>query len=704
MIQTKKIFLACSEELLEERRELEIQISRKNKDWVPKGVHLQLESWEDFLDVMSRDGLQQEYKRTIRECDLFVMLFWTKVGRYTQEEFEAAFGHFRATNRPLILTYFKTEPSGIGSENEADLLSLWAFQKKLHALDHYQTRYPNTGELKAHFLQQLDKLAAKQVFPIDAPALTVPPRRSVSAITDQQLGCYLEWLQRRTRHIELRGLLSQGLVELPLEKAYVPLRARSMPRLGEVPANLQARGAGGEQDITLDEVLSLGQHLVIVGGPGSGKTTVLLHMAWALASSLLAGVPERARLRLGLQVEASELPLPILVPLASFARYRRHLPPSTPPRDRTLTHFISHDLIGREAVDLPSDFFATLLKERRPLLLLLDGLDEVASDAERAAVRQSVEDLVNLHPEVRAVITCRTVAYRSGRTALAAGFREIVVQALDPQQHVAPMVEQAYSCIYPQDVQLSRIDDLLRGIERLEQERRARLGPQAEPLVASPLMVRLLMIVHVNEHQLPNERAELFDKAIEALLRADYGREEGTRNELAAGWEAARDLATQLAFHMHSRGSDGGREIEEASIRQLLRSQDKAEVADFILLARERGSLLEERNGVCRFLHLAFQEFLVARHLKEVIGNEGRAALLAFLEERLEDPWWREPILLLAGYQASRQSQRANSLPRWRRLDRLLTHVSQRQSLPPLQRSSGVAAAPRFACTVRSAS
>jgi hypothetical protein len=49
-------------------------------------------------------------------------------------------------------------------------------------------------------------------------------------------------------------------------------------------------------------------------------------MAWALASSLLTGQPEPARSRLGLTMAADELPLPILVPLASFARYRRHLP------------------------------------------------------------------------------------------------------------------------------------------------------------------------------------------------------------------------------------------------------------------------------------------------------------------------------------------------------------------------------------------
>ena len=35
------------------------------------------------------------------------MLFFTKVGQYTEEEFEAAIGQFKATNKPFIFTYFK---------------------------------------------------------------------------------------------------------------------------------------------------------------------------------------------------------------------------------------------------------------------------------------------------------------------------------------------------------------------------------------------------------------------------------------------------------------------------------------------------------------------------------------------------------------------------------------------------------------------
>ena len=53
---------------------------------------------------MSRTRLQDEYNKAIQECDIFVSLFFTKVGKYTKEEFETAFQHFQETNKPKVYT------------------------------------------------------------------------------------------------------------------------------------------------------------------------------------------------------------------------------------------------------------------------------------------------------------------------------------------------------------------------------------------------------------------------------------------------------------------------------------------------------------------------------------------------------------------------------------------------------------------------
>ncbi|WP_295435393.1 toll/interleukin-1 receptor domain-containing protein [uncultured Thiodictyon sp.] len=157
---TKKLFLASSAELKEDRRDFEVFINRKNKDWGARGVSLELVIWEDFLDAVSQTRLQDEYNREIRRCDLFVILCWTKVGRYTQEEFETAFAQFKAANRPFIFTYFKDAPISTGSADKQDLMSLWAFQERLDALGHFYTRYKTSDALQLHFSGQLDKLVA----------------------------------------------------------------------------------------------------------------------------------------------------------------------------------------------------------------------------------------------------------------------------------------------------------------------------------------------------------------------------------------------------------------------------------------------------------------------------------------------------------------------------------------------------------------
>lgn len=154
-----RIFLASSSELADDRQALDQLVSRKNKLWHDRGVFLELQMWEDFLDVMSKTRLQDEYNTVIRDCDLFVLLFWSKVGRYTLEEFEAAVGSFRSAAKPFILVYFKTAPKASGG-SDADRQSLEAFEDRLEQLGHYKTAYHQADRLALHFSEQLDKLAA----------------------------------------------------------------------------------------------------------------------------------------------------------------------------------------------------------------------------------------------------------------------------------------------------------------------------------------------------------------------------------------------------------------------------------------------------------------------------------------------------------------------------------------------------------------
>lgn len=156
-LKTITIFLASSSELKEDREQFEIFINRENKKLIDQGVFLKLELWEDFIDAMSETRLQDEYNVVVRNSDIFVSLLFTKVGRFTEEEFEEAFGTFKSVGKPLIYTYFKDSPINTGSISN-DIKSLLSFQDKLKNLGHYKSTYKNIEDLKLQFSNQLDKV------------------------------------------------------------------------------------------------------------------------------------------------------------------------------------------------------------------------------------------------------------------------------------------------------------------------------------------------------------------------------------------------------------------------------------------------------------------------------------------------------------------------------------------------------------------
>lgn len=103
-----KIFLACSNEMKEDRNNIERLIRSKNDEWQKLNKpSIRLEIWEDQSEAMSPTHSQDEYNKIILKADIFIMLFWHKVGDFTKEEFLIAKEHFTETEKPLILVYQK---------------------------------------------------------------------------------------------------------------------------------------------------------------------------------------------------------------------------------------------------------------------------------------------------------------------------------------------------------------------------------------------------------------------------------------------------------------------------------------------------------------------------------------------------------------------------------------------------------------------
>ena len=562
---------------------------------------------------------------------------------------------FSAVVRPVLPPPWDRRLLWLGIVIPAAIILLAGFGDVLALVEKVWGRGRRPETSPAGLVIHSDSLQIQQVAQLYLGQAAGLPQGSSLA---EQVRAYLQWVSDDCGWVKLRGIKREGeqVMQLPLTDIYVPLEATVHEESASGRRMLE--GEGGARTLALNEVLTLGPRVIITGGPGSGKTTVLLHIAWVLAQALGGDAPALATERLGIR---DAPPLPIFAPLSAFADYRRKRDKAgvTDAQGKTLAAFISHYLIERQtSFSLPRDFFEQLLRTGQRVILLLDGLDEVPDEGERVQVRQAIEDLVTGREGLRVVATCRTAAYQD-RTALGKAFREVRVQALGEEQ-VKALVEEAYRHVYRHDETLRRekTAELLNGIEQLEAARRQRLGEQAERLVSSPLLVRMLLIVHFSERRLPQQRAELYMKATDAMLLPDYGPDDAVANRLGqlvgGNRERHRDLVQHLAFHLQRRGEQQGREISEDALRELLKTEPVYAplIEEFIAVTRLRGSLLEERLGVYRFLHLAFQEFLAARYIAEIIRGEGGVAAMAqFLEAGpIQASWWREPILLIAGY------------------------------------------------------
>jgi hypothetical protein len=152
-----KIFLASSNELVDERLRFEIEIYRKCKVWIDEGIFLHLDVWEDLSTCMFANGSQSEYNEFVKSADLFVLLAYTKVGIYTAEEFENAIGQFKATQKPFIFTYFKTIPIN-SVNNTPEIESLQSFKQKLIELKHFYTNFKDFYHLWNQFNKELERL------------------------------------------------------------------------------------------------------------------------------------------------------------------------------------------------------------------------------------------------------------------------------------------------------------------------------------------------------------------------------------------------------------------------------------------------------------------------------------------------------------------------------------------------------------------
>jgi len=407
----------------------------------------------------------------------------------------------------------------------------------------------------------------------------------------------------------------------------------------------RAEGRGGEI-VALADLLTLSDRIAIVGGAGSGKSTVLAYLAATLAQAARDGATLPYHLPTGAPL------IPLIIPLRYYRDYLEKCCDDpgqqiADPRRGTLAGFIPWYLRRRNpALGLSEDFFDRLLMGGG-CLLMLDGLDEVVNRSQRGQVCQEIESLVrSVYPGNRVIVTAREAGY-SDEAVFSDRFTRLDVQDLDESQ-IAVLVEKWCRRLYPANVAANR-DALVAAIRYINNLRRERDLP---PLINTPLMTTMVVSVQYGETELPRERARLYDACIKVILQAQYVPDDTpgdpARERLVnwgGPWEEQRKWLSRLALAMHE-GGRGAAAVRAERVREILAEALPPDTLDtFIRAVRDRGGLFDERGEFFQFLHLTFQEFLAARAIAKQ-----REAGWRTLAGHVADSWWREVLLLVYGY------------------------------------------------------
>jgi predicted NACHT family NTPase len=237
------------------------------------------------------------------------------------------------------------------------------------------------------------------------------------------LATYCRTLAISCRHLPLRGVdihASDPTADqrrLDLAQVYVALRTTArLPRTDADPLQHSQRQPRATEFTAEEDSASLSaleavvshQRLVLLGDPGSGKSTFLTHLALCLAAHIVdSQAGWLARLPGWSPHEAHSVP--ILVVLRDFARWLSTTG-VTQAAPRHLWDFIVTGLAAQKLEHVAEPLHEAL--EQGRAALLLDGLDEIPTTAQRALVRDAVAAYATRYARSRLVVTCRTLSYQ----------------------------------------------------------------------------------------------------------------------------------------------------------------------------------------------------------------------------------------------------------------------------------------------------
>jgi len=595
-----------------------------------------METWA----VRDEDAIQL-CKRKIDEAEIYLGIYayrygWTPDGYDGRSITELEYDWATARGIPrLRFIMADTHPWPESEKQHEAQAALNAFKTRLKEKGNIVGFFTTPDDLKAQVIGALAGYAPQ----VSAAPLTPYLRALHHASAQSGL---LRALDPRTNDPSYGG---RGVT---VDQVYVPLDMRQRVRRDTDETILsgylgdEGKPDEGRTPLTAMEAANGIHNLVVLGDPGSGKSTFVNYLTLCLTGALLD--PESDWLaRLEHQGWRHGALYPVVVVLRDFAQ---SVDVGAAPTANTLWNYIEREVVGVQAPDSAAALRA--LAHRGAMLYLLDGLDEVPGER-RAFVRDAIDRFVAAQPPLtRFVTTCRILSYADPTYHIPAFISHTIAPLNDEQ--IAAFIGTWYAALIAlgsidRETAAQRVKDLNDAISR----------QVLTPLAANPMLLTVMALVHNHLGTLPRETARLYSQCVELLLlkwrphdaRALIDLLEITEGDLVR-------LVWAIAFDAHDQQAEreGTADITQHAVEMIARrflNDDAAKGQAFCEYVEKRAGLLIGRGfdryggRIYTFPHRTFQEYLAGCHIssnrftREAVEYARRGAA------------WRETLLLATG-------------------------------------------------------
>ncbi len=352
------------------------------------------------------------------------------------------------------------------------------------------------------------------------------------------------------------------------------------------------------------KVLNESQHFIVLGKPGAGKTTLLKY--YVLQS---------------LDCNTDTKRIPIFISLKAFSD-----------ENITLFQYIVeqfHDCHISNAA-----FFVENLLKNGDVLILMDGLDEV-QETDKDRVIQQMNKLTKRYDTNQFVISCRIAAYHDQFHR----FKNVEVADFEDNQ-----IELFIKNWFAKDYRIAK--DCWNKLQET---------PQVKELAAIPLLLTLICITFRRITDFPPSRAEIYQTAIDALLRDWDGSRGIRRSEIYKGIspKVKENLLAAVAYHSFIEGEYfmHQRRVQQL-IEDFIENLPTIETQKLHIESRKILKDIDSHNGILTkrahriysFSHLTFQEYFNAKY---IVDNATEGTLDNLVKHHVLDNRWKEVVLLV---------------------------------------------------------